>query len=91
MEREQDHRGADAEPRCACCDRRRDDERRGQEPVMVLMVFAEEAGVEAAGFGQLGFGDHLVDAAIEMLAAWRIRDRAVEAEFHAVVPCDAAN
>src|SRR5262245_40802683 len=60
---------------------------------MVLMVLAEEARVEAAGFGQLGFGEHLIDAAIEVLAARWIRDRAVETEFHgsplsAVLECD---
>src|SRR5262245_20625016 len=46
------------------------------------MVLAEEAGVEAARLGELRFGDDLVDAAVEVLAARRIGDRAVEAEFH---------
>src|SRR5688500_4750161 len=46
------------------------------------MVLAEEAGVEAAGLGKLRLGDDLVDAAIEVLSAGRIRDRAVETEFH---------
>ena len=32
---------------------------------MILVVLAEEAGVEAAGLGQLGLGDDLVDAAVE--------------------------
>src|SRR6267378_3365014 len=41
------------------------------------MVLAEEAGVEAAGLGE-----RLVDAAIEVFTARRIRDRAVETEFH---------
>src|SRR5438876_7152033 len=46
------------------------------------MVLAEEAGVEAAGLGELSLGDRLVDAAVEVLTARRIRDRAVETEFH---------
>src|SRR4030081_692439 len=49
---------------------------------MVLSVLPEEAGVEAVGLGELLLGDDLVDAAIEVLAARRIRDGAVETKFH---------
>jgi hypothetical protein len=38
------------------------------------MMLAEEARVEAARLGQLGFGDHFIDAALDVLAPWRIRD-----------------
>jgi hypothetical protein len=34
---------------------------------VILVVLAEEAGVEAAGLGQLGLGDDLVDATVEVL------------------------
>jgi hypothetical protein len=50
---------------------------------VILVVLAEEAGVEAARLGQLGLGDDLVDAAVELLTPRGIGDRAVEAEFHA--------
>jgi hypothetical protein len=46
------------------------------------MVLAEEARVEAARLGQLALGDYFVDGTIEMLASRRIRDRAIETEFH---------
>ena len=32
------------------------------------MMLAEEARVEAAGFGQLRLGNHLVDGALQMLS-----------------------
>jgi hypothetical protein len=38
--------------------------------------------VEAAGLGQLCLGDDLVDATVQVLPVRRIRDGAVEAEFH---------
>src|SRR5438067_12351833 len=82
VERQQDHRGPNAKTLGARRDGGGDDERRGQKPVLVLMVLAEEARVETARLGELGLGDGFVDAAIEMLAAWRVRDRAVEAELH---------
>jgi hypothetical protein len=46
------------------------------------MVLAEETRIEAARFGELGLSDGFVDAAIEVLAPRRIRDRAIETEFH---------
>jgi len=82
VERQQNDRGADAEVPRARGHGGGDDEGRGQESVVVLVVLAEKARVEAAGFRELGFGDDLVDAAIEMLAPWGIGDRAVQAEFH---------
>ena len=46
------------------------------------MMLAEETGVEAARLGELRLGDDLVDGAVQVLAARRIGDRAVEAELH---------
>jgi hypothetical protein len=74
VERQQDHRGADAETVRARGDGGGDDERRGQEPVVILMVLAEETRIEAARFGELSLSDSFVDAAIEVLAPRRIRD-----------------
>jgi hypothetical protein len=82
MQRQQDDRGAHAQPLRARGYRGGDDQRRGQEAVVVLVVLAEEAGVEAARLGELGLGDRLVDGPIEVLALGGIRDRAVESEFH---------
>src|SRR5262249_28383771 len=86
MERQEEDRRADTKPRRPSGHHRGRDDWRRQEPVLVLMVLAEEARVEAAGFGQLRLGDHLVDRTVEILATRRIRDRAVETEFQAGAP-----
>jgi len=86
VERQQNDRGADPKTLRAGSHGRGDDEGRGEEPVAILMMLAEEAGVEAARLGELRFGDHFVDAAIEMLTARGAGDRAVEAEFHEPPP-----
>src|SRR6266852_2725509 len=54
----------------------------GQEPVVVVVVLAEKARVEATRLGELGFSDDVVDTAIEVLATRGAGDRAVEAKFH---------
>ena len=82
VERQQDDRGPDAQGLGARRHRRGHDERRGQEAVLVLVMLAEEAGVEAARLGELRLGDDLVDRAVQVLAARRIGDRAVDAELH---------
>src|SRR5207244_8770887 len=85
MERQEDDGGADVQRARAGGHGRGHDERRRKETVLVLVVLTEEAGVEPAGLGELGFGDDLVDAAVEVLPAGRIGDRAVETEFHAAI------
>ena len=52
------------------------------ETVATLVVFAEEARVEADTLGHVGLGDDLVDAAVEPFARGWIHDRAVKAESH---------
>ena len=86
MQGEEDHRGADVEPARVRGDRGGHDQGRGQEAVLVLVMLAEEARIEAARLGQLRLGDDLVDGAIQILAPRRIGDRAVETEFHDMPP-----
>ena len=85
MQRQEDHRGADAQALRARGDRGGDDQRRREEPVAVLVVLAEEARVEAGGLGELRLGDDLVHAAVEVLAPRGVGDRAVEAELHGLL------
>ena len=85
MERQEDDGSADMQRARAGGHGRGHDERRRKETVLVLMVLTEETGMEPARLGELGFGDDFVDAAVEVLPAWRIGNRAVEAEFHAAI------
>ena len=88
MQRQQQYRRADLDGLGSRGNRGADDQRRRQESVFVLMVFAEEETMEPAGFGQLGLGDGFRDAAVEVFATRRVRDRAVQTEFdHHEVPC----
>src|SRR5262245_31852554 len=82
VEGQQDDGGANLEAVGVGRHRRGHDQWRGKKAVLVLMVLPEEAGIEAAGFGQAGLGNHLVDGAVEVLPPGRIGDGAVEAEFH---------
>ena len=61
---------------------RRHDQRRWQEPVPVLMVLAEKAGVETHLLCQPRLGDNLVNALVQPLAPGRVGDGAVNAELH---------
>jgi hypothetical protein len=45
-------------------------------------MLAKKAGVEADGLGELRFGDDFVDRALEVFAARRVGDGAIQAEFH---------
>jgi hypothetical protein len=54
--------------------------------VRVLMVLAEEAGVEAARLGEFRLGEDLVHATIQVLAPRGAGDRGVETESHEPFP-----
>jgi hypothetical protein len=53
-------------------------------------MLAVEAGIEADRLGELGFGDDFVDRALEVFAARRVGDGAIEAEFHVDSPARGA-
>ena len=50
------------------------------------MVLPKEAGIKATRLGQLGFGNDLVHTAVQMLAVWRVGNRAIEAKLHVFPP-----
>src|SRR5262249_35566811 len=85
-EGKEDGGGPDLEGVGVAAHRRGHDQWRGKKTVPVLMVLPEEAGIEAAGLGQAGLGNHLVDGAVEVFPPGRIGDGAVEAEFHRGAP-----
>jgi hypothetical protein len=61
---QQDDRGADVQATRLGRHRRGHNQRRGQEAILILMVFPKKASVKATRLGQLGFGNDLVYAAI---------------------------
>ena len=58
----------------------------GRKPSPVLVVLAEEAGVESHLFCQFRLGDNLVYSLVKTLAPGRVGDGAVDAEFHTCSP-----
>jgi hypothetical protein len=56
------------------CNGTANDKRRGQEPVLVLMVFTKEEAVKPASLRKFGFRESFLHAAIHIVAARRICD-----------------
>ena len=68
---QQDYRRAHVQGGGVGGHRRRHDQRRRQEPVPVLVVLAEKAGVESHFFSQPRLGDNLVYPLVQPLAPGR--------------------
>ena len=80
---QQDYRGAYVQGAGVGCHCRCYNQRRGQEPIPVLVVLAEKAGVETCLLRQLRLGYDLVNPLVQPLAPGRVGDGTVNAELHA--------